>query len=89
MKNNELFNAAITNRANTENLNSLYDYYDIDPRSGGIAEFDQGKMLQMQQPVDTTGDMIDEFNRLNKQGFDISADDFIKFYNRNNEKCYH
>ena len=84
MKNNELFNAAITNRANTANLNSLYDYYDIDPRSGGIAEFDQGKMLQRQQPVDTTGEMIDEFNRLNRQGFDISADDFIKFYTAGN-----
>lgn len=84
MKNNELFNAAITNRANTANLNSLYDYYDIDPRSGGIAEFDQGKMFEYTQPVDRTGDMIDEFNRLNNQGMNISADDFIKFYSAGN-----
>ena len=45
-KNTELFNAAVTNRANTGNMNSLYDYFDIDPRSGGVVGYnDQGKEL--------------------------------------------
>ena len=33
-----LMNTALTNRANTANLNTLYPYYNIDPTQGGIIE---------------------------------------------------
>jgi hypothetical protein len=33
---------AITNRANTYNLNTLYPQYAVDPTSGGIIDFTQG-----------------------------------------------
>jgi hypothetical protein len=45
-KENELFNAALTNRANTANLNSIYDNYSIDPTTGGIIGFKGAKALQ-------------------------------------------
>ena len=45
-KQNELFNTALTNRANTYNLNSTYDYYAIDPTTGGPIYYKNGKALQ-------------------------------------------
>ena len=42
----ELFNTALTNRANTYNLNSTYDYYAIDPTTGGPIYYKNGKALQ-------------------------------------------
>lgn len=45
-KNTELFNTAITNRANTANMNSIYSNYDINPTTGGLVEFtDIGNQL--------------------------------------------
>jgi hypothetical protein len=45
-KENELFNTALTNRANTYNLNSIYDNYSIDPTTGGVIGFKGAKALQ-------------------------------------------
>ena len=40
------FNNALTNKANTYNMNQLYDYYNINPSTGGIVEFTgDGRML--------------------------------------------
>ena len=42
----DAFNDALTNKANTYNMNQLYDYYNINPSRGGIVEFtDDGRML--------------------------------------------
>lgn len=49
-KQNELFNTALTNRANTYNLNSTYDYYAIDPETGGPIYYKNGKALQKVGP---------------------------------------
>lgn len=45
-KQNELFNTALTNRANTYNLNSTYDYFGINPEDAGAIEFTNSKALQ-------------------------------------------
>jgi len=53
MKNAELYNGAITNRANTANMNSLYNNFDINATNAGIVEFtDTGNQLYK----DTSGD---------------------------------
>ena len=41
-KANELYNAGITNAANTANMNDLYNYYDINPQAAGRVEFGPG-----------------------------------------------
>ena len=49
----ELMNTAQTNKANTANLNSLYDYYGINPDEYGKIEFtDQGKQFFKQNKED-------------------------------------
>jgi hypothetical protein len=50
-ENVKLQNAALTNRANTFNLNSTYDNYEIDPRTGGIIDFTDPRALEKQGPV--------------------------------------
>ncbi len=46
------YSDAITNMMNTYNLNSLYDLYNIDPASGGMIEFTDGKDLLATQERD-------------------------------------
>ena len=49
----ELYANALTNRANTYNLNTLIPYYDINPRTGGMIEnVDSKKILEAMQPQD-------------------------------------
>lgn len=45
VKTNDLYNQAITNRANTYNLNRTKDYVATDPNSGGIINIDYNKPL--------------------------------------------
>ncbi len=45
VKTNDLYNQAITNRANTYNLNRTKDYVATDPNSGGIIDIDYNKPL--------------------------------------------
>ena len=45
-KQNELFNTALTNRANTYNLNSTYDYFGINPEDAGAISMKGSKALQ-------------------------------------------
>jgi hypothetical protein len=65
-KQNELFNTALTNRANTYNLNSTYDYYAIDPTTGGPIYYKNGKALQKAPVTDQTS--------LKKAYFDNAAE---------------
>jgi len=57
-KQNELFNTAITNRANTYNLNSTYDYFAIDPTTGGPIYYKNGKAYEK---VGTQADYLKGF----------------------------
>tara|TARA_R110001592_G_scaffold155883_5_gene385992 strand:+ start:12326 stop:14965 length:2640 start_codon:yes stop_codon:yes gene_type:complete len=52
-KTNELYNQGLSNRANTANLNSTTDYYDIDPSTGGVINFtEDGRSLYEDNKVD-------------------------------------
>lgn len=62
---------AVTNRANTYNLNSIQDYYKINPRTGGkIGQFSQKAF----QPADTTDplDFVQDFGRI-KEAFESTT----------------
>ena len=49
----DLYANALTNRANTYNLNTLTPYFDIDPRSGGmIGNVDTAGLFKPNQPAD-------------------------------------
>lgn len=63
----ELFNTALTNRANTYNLNTLYDNYAIDPTTGGPIGFKGNKALQKvgKQP-DKQKAFLDAYTELRK-----------------------
>jgi hypothetical protein len=63
----ELFNTALTNRANTYNLNSTYDNFAIDPTSGGGINYTNSKALQKvgQQP-DRQKAFLDAYTTLRK-----------------------
>lgn len=61
---------AYTNAANTYNLNSLYDYYNIDPSTGGLINFTDSKAWNYteQGEDDYLNRWIDAKNRLEKAG---------------------
>ena len=71
-KTNELYNQAITNRANTFNMNQLKDYYKADPSAGGIQsqkyakpfEVDTDDRTDMQKRTDM---YIQQRDRLREQ----------------------
>jgi len=49
----DLYANALTNRANTYNLNTLTPYFDIDPRSGGmVMNVDTAGLFKPSQPAD-------------------------------------
>jgi len=54
----KLQNAALTNRANTFNLNTTYDNYAVDPRSGGMIGFTNPNALKKVGPQ---GDALDAY----------------------------
>jgi len=62
-ENAKLQNTALTNRANTFNLNTTYDNYAIDPRTGGMVGFTNPNALER------TGTVADRESR-KKQYFD-------------------
>lgn len=57
---------AITNRAQTQTMNQLYDQYMVDPASGGFLHFTNGKPVTPKK-ANTTGimDRAAEYKRLN------------------------
>ena len=58
-KTNELYNQAITNRANTFNMNQLKDYYKADPSAGGIQSQKYAKPFEVD-----TDDRTDQQKRM-------------------------
>ena len=66
-KNNELFNAMMTNAANTYNLNTLYPYYDVNPQAYGDVEFtENGQQLYKANQVDQQEAFLDAYTKLRK-----------------------
>jgi hypothetical protein len=51
-------NNAITNRANTYNLNSMQDYFSIDPTTGGVIGNFRGKAFEPIPISDPSESMI-------------------------------
>ena len=82
-KNAELENAALTNRANTYNLNTLYDNYAIDPTTGGPIAFKGNKALQkVGKEPDKQKAFLDAYTELRKNlPADQKIDEsFLKMY---------
>ena len=66
-KNNELFNAMMTNAANTYNLNTLYPYYNVNPQGYGDVEFtENGQQLYKANQVDQQEAFLDAYTKLRK-----------------------
>ena len=63
---------AITNRAQTQALNSIQDQYRVDPSTGGFKYFTKGKPLSNVGQQKTKEDMMNEVERLHNKGY--SAD---------------
>jgi hypothetical protein len=62
---------ALTNKANTYNLNSMYPQYAIDPTTGGMIDFTHGAGITPEQ--DTTPDVTAIYNKLLKANPTMSA----------------
>jgi len=62
---------AITNRANTYNLNTLYPQYAVDTTSGGIIDFTQGAPITPEQ--DSGEDVTSIYNRLLEENPSMKA----------------
>ena len=66
-KNNELFNAMMTNAANTYNLNTLYPYYNVNPQGYGDVEFtENGQQLYKANQVDQQEAFLNAYTKLRK-----------------------
>jgi hypothetical protein len=79
----ELFNTALTNRANTYNLNTTYDNFSIDPTTGGPIYYKNSKALQkVGKEPDRQKILLDSYAELKKNlGPDQKVDlDFLKMY---------
>ena len=79
----ELFNTALTNRANTYNLNTLYDNYAIDPTTGGPIGFKGNKAFQKVKPQpDRQEQFLNDYTKLKKNlPADTKVDEwFAKMY---------
>lgn len=79
----ELFNTALTNRANTYNLNTLYDNYAIDPTTGGPIGFKGNRALQkVGKEPDRQEEFLNAYTKLRKNlPADQKIDDsFLKMY---------
>lgn len=79
----ELFNTALTNRANTYNLNTLYDNYAIDPTTGGPIGFKGSRALQkVGKEPDRQEEFLNAYTKLRKNlPADQKIDDsFLKMY---------
>jgi hypothetical protein len=82
-KNAELENTALTNRANTYNLNTLYENYAIDPTTGGPIAFKGNKAFQkVGKEPDKQKAFLDAYTELRKNlPADQKIDEsFLKMY---------
>lgn len=83
-KYNELYNTGLTNAANTYNLNTLYDTYNVDPRSGGYVEFTpDGRMLYKDSSADQAQLRIDRLQKLEELFPGKAAENYPLVYGDN------
>ena len=75
----DLYANALTNRANTYNLNTLTPYFDIDPRSGGmVMNVDTAGLFKPNQPADPFSQidkLAERLNYINANLGDLDAKD--------------
>ncbi len=66
-KNNELFNAMMTNAANTYNLNTMYPYFNVNAQEYGNVEFtENGQQLYKANQVDQQEAFLNAYTKLRK-----------------------
>ena len=70
---------AITNRANTFNLNSIQDYYQIDPTSGGMIGQFSSKAFDPVQQTDRMEQYFELATNLKQEGIEPTGD-LLKFF---------
>jgi hypothetical protein len=66
-----LMNTALTNRANTANLNTLYPYYNIDPTQGGIIEM-TGDLPSIVANK-SAGNQLNKYDEMSQRALDLEA----------------
>jgi hypothetical protein len=71
----------ITNRAQAQTMNQLYPQYNVDPSSGGMMNFTQGRDLKPTQP-NTTG-VADQAIGIQRQNPGMTYDEALKYANAN------
>ena len=80
----DLYANAVTNRANTYNLNTLIPYFDIDPRSGGMVQnVDTAGLFKPAKPEDPFAklEQLTNYAKLAKAaGLEIGPIDFNQVF---------
>jgi len=74
----QTFEGAITNRAQTQALNTMYPHYQVDPTTGGFVNFTKGTPLK--PGTDTPDTSVDLFNyyRSNPEYSGISDENLVR-----------
>lgn len=65
------FMDAITNRANTANLNSMYPQYAVDPSTGGMVNYISGSNKELSKTQGTPATSQSQFDVLKKAGYSL------------------
>lgn len=73
---------AITNRAQTQALNSMTPQYQVDPTTGGIVNFTKGKAIRPEGSQDDAFYKRIEEGDKRLQGLGISGSDLLKYYSK-------
>lgn len=79
---NDLYVNAITNKAKTDVINTLQDYYYIDPRTGGTIDMYRtkpGMEGTIPSSEDRLDNMLDVAERLETMGVDVTLDQLMKY----------
>lgn len=70
----DAYSNALTNRANTYNMNLTQDYFQIDPMTGGMIGQVDGRAFDAQQPVDYSQQYLKAASDLKREGIEPSAE---------------
>ena len=65
---------ALTNRANTYNMNLTQDYFTIDPMTGGMISQTGARAFEKQQPVDYSQQYLNAASQLKREGIEPTAE---------------
>ena len=70
----DAYSNALTNRANTYNMNLTQDYFQIDPMTGGMINQVDGRAFDAQQPVDYSQQYLKAASDLKREGIEPTAE---------------